>query len=245
MSIVYSETKFSNTSKADVRNAASSDASVLFPGEAANLYRRNTPAAGGRSAKLAWIAAPIAVVVIGGGLLVALPHAKTVQSATATVSRTTVAPAATAKTAPTPLAPAPAAKARANAAIPQTVTSSERTTTQRAMTAPTAKMSRSTSSQATKSPAIAVAPTLPTAPQPYGAIQSAAQPGEQLGPTVASQPAQQAAPQTSTPTALTPGDFKFTAPPTGPAGASPAVSPSTAVTQPTVQTPQAQPQQQG
>jgi hypothetical protein len=245
MSIVYSETKFSNMSIADDRNAASRDASVLFPDEAANLYRRNTPGAGGRSAKLAFIAAPVAVVVISGGLLVALPHAKTVHSAIATVSRTTVAPTATATTALTPLAPAPAAKARANVAIPQTVTSSERTTMQRAMTAPAAKMSRSTSSQATKSRAIAVAPTLPTAPQPYGAIQSATQPGAQFGPTVASQPAQQLAPQTSTPTALTPGDFKLTAPPTGPAGASPAVLPSTAVTQPMVQTPQAQPQQQG
>jgi hypothetical protein len=113
------------------------------------------------------------------------------------------------------------------------------------VTGPVAKRSRATVNPVTQTETRAAAPTLPTAPQPYAAIQGAAHPGVQSGSSAASQPSTHTAPQSATPTAPTPGDFKFTAPPTGPAVASPTVTPSTAATEPVVPTPQAQPQPQG
>jgi len=223
MSITYPEAQPTRASKAA---PAAAGGSALFPGGAANLYDRARSPRSGKGAGFspAWIAAPVAVVLIGGAIALGVPHHG---AQTATAARTTT----TTTTAAAPLAQAStpsAAPVKAEAAPPampgKTVTQA---TTLRSGTAPAPVHSAraSTSRSVTRS---TTAEALPSAPMAYsqasGGDQTAAPAPAQSAP-VQSAPAQAAAPAAST---ATPGNFAFTAPATGPGGAAPvAATPTT------------------
>ena len=215
MSITYPEAQPGRTAKAATAPAAR-DGSALFPGGAANLYdrARASRARGGKGLSAAWIAGPMAVVLVGGAIALSVPHhaaAPTASSHTTVSTTTSTAPAplvAAGKPAPAKAevaAPAPAAsKTVAHTVASRNAAAS--TPAHRTASAASRTIARSTTSDA-----------LPAGPQPYAATQDGQPAQAQAAPVAAAAP--QAATTRST---ATPGNFAFTAPATGPNGAAPA-----------------------
>jgi hypothetical protein len=209
MSITYPEAQSSRASKSTTAPAVGGG-SALFPGGAANLYdrARGTRSARGRKGMpIAWIAAPVAVVVVGGAIALSLPHpaAAPVLHAITTTTSTASRPLAQAA-APAPAAPVVQKPVSMQKTVTHTATlDAVRTTTARgghASSARTVTLSANTE-------------TLPAGPVPYDPA-SSAQGGQ---PAVSPQAPQTAAPDPVA--APTPGDFVFTAPATGLNGAQP------------------------
>ena len=109
MSITYPENQSTRAAKTTAAPVAGGG-SALFPGGAANLYDRARSKRGGQPGKglpVAWIAAPVAVILIGGAIALSLPHhaaapAKVLRTATSTTSSAAPAPLAQAAAKPAP-----------------------------------------------------------------------------------------------------------------------------------------------
>jgi len=239
MSITYPETQSSRASKPPGAPAIGGG-SALFPGGAANLYDRargTRRARGGKGSPIAWVAAPAAVVLIGGAIALSLPHhAAPPASHTSTTTTTSTASQPLAQAA----ASAPAASQSVNAktagspAAPSAQKTLTHTKTRDAVRTTTAHGGQASSTRTvTRSATIE---TLPTGPVPYD--QTAAVQGGQAA--ASTQTPQVGSPVPATPT---PGNFAFTAPATGPNGAQPALAAPTAApaSQPAPQAAGAQP----
>jgi hypothetical protein len=234
MSITYPETQSSRASKSPTGPTVGGG-SALFPGGAANLYdgARGSRARGGKGTPIAWVAAPVALVLIGGAIALSLPHHAAAPGSHATITTTT-------STTPQPLAQAAASPPAASQAVnaesvapppapvaPVTQKTVAHIATQDEVRTTTARGGKASSTRTvTRS---ATTETLPTGPVAYD--QTPAGQGGQA--TVSPQ-----APPTATP-----GNFAFTAPATGPNGAQPAPAAPTAAPagQPAPQATAAQP----
>jgi len=99
MSITYPEAQATGASRKPANPAVMNSGSALFPKGSTSVYERASKVrkSSSKSAPIVWIAAPIAVLVIGGGVyLASTQHPATVQKvaavSTTTASTTTPAP---------------------------------------------------------------------------------------------------------------------------------------------------------
>jgi hypothetical protein len=91
MSITYPEAPSSTTSKRAGGTAIMNSGSALFPTGATGVYERAAKARAGKKTPLVWVAAPLAVVLIGGAAYLAVTHQKAAAPApTAHMTTTTV-----------------------------------------------------------------------------------------------------------------------------------------------------------
>ena len=111
MSITYPETQPSRSPKASAGAAIMNSGSALFPSGSTRVYERSAKARSGKSNLMLWIAAPVAVVLVGGAVLLSSGHhsaAPVRTTAIATRSVTTLQqPTPPVVAAPSEAAPAP------------------------------------------------------------------------------------------------------------------------------------------
>ena len=96
MSITYPQAPSSPTAKRAGAASVMNSGSALFPTGSTSVYERAAKARNGKSMPLAWIAAPVAVVLIGGAVYLSAAHQKATppaHAASTAVTTTITAPA--------------------------------------------------------------------------------------------------------------------------------------------------------
>ena len=184
MSITYPEAPTNVASKRNGEASIMNSGSALFPNGATGVYERAAKARSGKSMPLAWVAAPVVVVLIGGAVFLSATHQAQHTTAAPSVAASTavVAPAA----APTSLKVQPATPIVAQTTRVTHVQTSVKTTAPAPHATATPRVTRTTTVARSVSSA-------PTAAAPTQAIPAAIVPAQ--------------APTASTPT---PGSFAFT-----------------------------------
>ncbi len=111
MSITYPEAPTSVNSKKVGGTAVMNSGSALFPTGATGVYERAAKARKSRGTPLAWVAAPVAVVLIGGAIYLSATHQPATRQPTPVASRTVTTQSG---------APAPILKVQPSAPLTQT-----------------------------------------------------------------------------------------------------------------------------
>lgn len=219
MSITYPEVKPSSASTPGASKPAAANimnsGSALFPGGSTEVYERASKARSGGNMSLAWIAAPVAVVLIGGAVYLATAHRPTASQTVAPAAPTqTVSSSTTTTQVPTTQAPPPALAVQP--AVPAADTTRHVVTHTRIVEAPAAPVERVEHVRAAAAP-VHVARTRVTRTE---TAPSQAASAEAPAPVMAA-PAQAVTP------AATPGSFALTPAPEAAPEATPSVAPTT------------------